>query len=235
MLLFAMNEPLSRLEPVRTSSNHQSAVLPKSEIARVNPIKPVICPAGWAGWEVGRQDWGANMQTSGQEGQKFTSLYSSNNSGRVSRGRLSLGLTDGLISNSAELKKQRKVYSRSQLLQYVKDLLDVLCGLLPHVIGLLATHVCRRLSSNFSSQSCRDKDEEERCQQHQSWQWSQCTNPGSSSRLLHHHNHQDLQDYWAAMRKHASAVLLRLSADNNPWDVKVEAPGRVRRSRQTEK
>lgn len=168
LLLFAMNEPLSRPQPVGTSSNHQSVALPKSQIARVNPIKPVICPTGWAGWELGRQDGGTNKQTSSQERQKFSSsIYLT-----MIRGRLSLGLLDGFISNSAELKKQRKVYSRSQLLQYVKDLLDVLCGLLPHVIGLLATHICRRLSSNFSSQSCRDKDKEERCQQPQSWQWS---------------------------------------------------------------
>lgn len=73
MLLFVTNEPLSRLEPVRTSSNHQSVVLPKSQIPCVNPIKPVICPAGWAGWEVGRQDGGTNMQTSSQERQKLTS------------------------------------------------------------------------------------------------------------------------------------------------------------------
>lgn len=72
LLLFAMNEPLSRLHPVRTSRN-QSVALSKSQIPRVNPIKPVICPAGWAGWEVGRQDWGSNMQTSSQERQKFSS------------------------------------------------------------------------------------------------------------------------------------------------------------------
>lgn len=72
MLLFAMNEPLSRLQPVRTSCN-QSVALPKSQIPRVNPIKPVICPAGWAGWEVGRQDWGTNKQPSSQEWQEFSS------------------------------------------------------------------------------------------------------------------------------------------------------------------
>lgn len=169
MLLFATNEPLSRLQPVRTSCNHQSVALPKSQIPSVNPIKPVICPAGWAGGTPRLRHKQANVQPRTTE---IQFKYSFNNSARVSRGRLSLRLLDGFISNSAELKKQRKVYSRSQLLQYVKDLLDVLCGLLPHVIGLLATHVCRCPSSNFFSQSCRDKDKEERCQQHQSWQWS---------------------------------------------------------------
>lgn len=62
---------------------------------------------------------------------------------------------------SCSTPKQSEEYSRSQLLDDVKDLLDVLSGLLPQVIGLLATHVCRHLSS-FSSQSCWDEDEEGR-------------------------------------------------------------------------
>lgn len=40
--------------------------------------------------------------------------------------------------------RANKLYSRSQLLHELKHVLDVFRGLLPHVVGLLTTHVCAR-------------------------------------------------------------------------------------------
>lgn len=67
---------------------------------------------------------------------------------------------DDLIPESSKLqrmKKQIKVYSRAQLLNDVKDLLDVFCGLLPHLIGLLATHVCRAAASPHRAAGAKTK------------------------------------------------------------------------------
>ena len=41
------------------------------------------------------------------------------------------------------------MYLRSQLLHEVEGLLDVFSVLLPHVVGLLTTHVCRRFNRDF--------------------------------------------------------------------------------------
>lgn len=77
-----------------------------------------------------------------------------------------------------------ELYSRSQLLHELKDVLDVFRGLLPHVVGLLTTHVCAR----------SDWDRVERGE----WVGEErhvntalpSNNPILMSRLPHHHNHK---------------------------------------------
>lgn len=82
-----------------------------------------------------------------------------------------------------KLMQISKSYSRSQLLYELKNLLDVLGGLLPHVLGLLTAHVCRLFGGNFFSEPCREKSQRKKTSTTPSCTTTSLSNPGSVSRL----------------------------------------------------
>lgn len=102
-------------------------------------------------------------------------------------------------------RKKAEMYLRSQFLHELKELVDVFRVLLPHVVGFLTTHDCKRLDGDFFSELCSQRAE---TSQHQSSTMT-TANLGSTSRLSHHHNHKALWDYCS----HENASLtIRLAA-----------------------
>lgn len=105
-----------------------------------------------------------------------------------------------------------KLYSRSKLVHDFKHVLDVFGGFLPHVVGLLATHVCTR--SHWDGVDRGQWAGEER---HVNTEPPPLLsgNPILMSRLPHHHNHKAHSwIIWGSREEagcDASAALLRLS------------------------
>lgn len=90
-------------------------------------------------------------------------------------------------SSSSSTRGNMQLYSRSELLHELKHVLDVFCGFLPHVVGLLTTHVCAR--SHWDGVERGEWAGEER---HVDTEPPPLLsdNPILMSRLPHHHNHK---------------------------------------------
>lgn len=90
-------------------------------------------------------------------------------------------------SSSSCTYNNTTLYLRSKLLHELKHVLDVFCGLLPHVVGLLTTHVCSR--SHWDGVERGEWAGKERHVNTEPLPLLS-DNPILMSRLPHHHNHK---------------------------------------------
>lgn len=112
-------------------------------------------------------------------------------------------------SSSSSTCNNTKLYSRSELLHELKHVLDVFCGFLPHVVGLLTTHVCTR--SHWDGVERGEWAGEERHVNKEPPPPLLSDNPILMSRLPHHHNHK------------AHSWIMRQSWGSRLWCVRCAA------------